>query len=98
MKIYLLIFSSLIVLSLYVAFMMLSTYAQMMSIIVDPIACPITHCPVCVEYTKKECEPFSWQSCEYEILCPELYCEACPKTYEEEFENCRALLKLEEEN
>ena len=60
--------------------------------IVNPI-CPETKC-IC---NCKPCECVELgQSCDYDAICLEGYCPACPKTFEEALQECQAELKKTE--
>ena len=88
-------FIALIILITYIAYSMFTTYGTMMSVIINPIACPETHCVVCPEIIHTPIdESFSFQKCNYEIMCKEFgYCEACPKSWEIELQECQKELE-----
>ena len=92
MKTLFLTFIGLITLITYIAYSMFTTYGTMMSVIINPIACPETHC-VCVEKECEKCEPCGFGYCNYDVVCNQLYCDACPANYKKELETCHRLLE-----
>lgn len=98
MKIFFIIFVILIILTTWFWYEMFVLYGTFMGAIANP-DCPEIEC-FCPEIVCKKCEPFSYQSCRYEIMCSELgHCPAQERSYKSELEICQRLLEdLEELN